>query len=136
MFICNPEKTEIINVNEILAVHTAKAVNQISVHLDSHSCVFKANSSEDLFEYESQIEMSLYSAANRWAKCGNWLFRADKITHANIFERQGLSVHMGNKLFFVPCNGNVTKEDLMTEFLHSISYPLMSDRGPNLYCVN
>ena len=135
MFIANREMTEIINVNSILAVHTQKALRQITIHTDNRIVYFRVDTAEELEEYERQIEMSLYSATNRWAACQNWFFRADKISGANILDHDGLTVYINGKAYLVPRRGEDRKEALMEEFSKSLSYPLMADKGPNLVII-
>ena len=134
-FLVTPTQDEIINVNHIVAVKTITSNKKILIYTTTGVVAIRTNTEDELDRYEEQIEIAVHAAAPRWAKCQNWLFRADKIVQVGK-NGEELSVAMDDeKIFKVLKIDPADPVDVMEEFTKALSRPLMVDKGPNLVVI-
>jgi hypothetical protein len=102
MFIQNKEG-EVVNVDCIIAVkfYDDTKPYQINVFTEKTETIFEFNAQFEVMNAMDKLEGYLMRTNIRWAKCQNWLFRADKILAINDECCRNLTVSMVGRDFHV-----------------------------------
>lgn len=107
MFIQN-KKGEVVNVDQILAIKVCCNDDPYEIHVFTEKTVtvFEIAAQGDVNDTISRIEGHLVRACLRWAECGNWRFRADKILSINESPCRDLQIAMIGRSFHIHVDVN------------------------------